>query len=193
MFLNISTLSWFYISILCALVHHIYTLWSWRAELNHKFWTKRFGVKKGLQYHANIFFILILLRPLSIIALSIADRDSFYVNDITYWIVLTLISVPAIYTMYCVVKYFGLIRATGADHFDSKYRKMGLVKKGIFKYVPNSMYTLAALGFWIPGWALRSKTGLLIALFTHIGVWLHYFYLEKPDMRKIYGSKKGVN
>ena len=34
------------------------------------------------------------------------------------WILAKVIFVPGAYTMYSVKKYFGFLRAAGADHFD---------------------------------------------------------------------------
>ena len=37
--------------------------------------------------------------------------------------------------MYSVKKYFGFLRAAGADHFDAKYRDMPFEKRGIFEAI----------------------------------------------------------
>jgi protein-S-isoprenylcysteine O-methyltransferase Ste14 len=49
------------------------------------------------------------------------------------------------YTFYSVRKYFGFLRACGADHFDTNYKNMPFEKRGIFKWIPNAMYTIAML------------------------------------------------
>lgn len=90
--------------------------------------------------------------------------------------------------MYSVARYFGLGRATGLDHFDLSYRTMPLVKKGIFKYSSNAMYTFAIPVFWSFGLLAGSEGALLLALFNHLFIWVHYYCTEKPDMDYIYGS-----
>jgi len=94
--------------------------------------------------------------------------------------------VPLLYLLYCIVKYFGLKRALGIDHFDAAYREKPLVRRGIFKYVNNSMYIFGLLILWLPGLFLASKAALVAALFGHVYIWVHYFTVELPDMRLIY-------
>ena len=142
----ISSSSWFVICLLTAFIHQTYVWLSWRAELNHKWWTRRFK-KRGLVYHATIFFVLISLRPLTIIFLSISDMGSISMPRWVYWSGLVLMTVLSGYTIYSIVRYFDLIRATGADHFDDKYKKMPFVSRGMFKYTPNAMYTFALLAY----------------------------------------------
>jgi len=52
----------------------------------------------------------------------------------------------------------------------------------------NAMYVYAFLGLYIPGLLLQSKAALLVALFNHIYIWVHYYCTELPDIREIYGS-----
>ena len=48
---------------------------------------------------------------------------------------------PGIYAMYSVIRYFGLERAAGTDHFHRRYREIPLVRGGIFKYTSTVSYT----------------------------------------------------
>ncbi len=99
----------------------------------------------------------------------------------------TVLGLPAIYAGYSVARYFGVSRASGADHFDASYRDLPMVDKGIFKYSSNSMYTFAFLAFWVIGIAAASWLAILAAAFSHAYIWIHYFCTEKPDMNLIYG------
>jgi hypothetical protein len=58
--------------------------------------------------------------------------------------------------------------------------------RGIFRYVPNSMYTVVLLAIYYPGLALQSWPALFVAATHHAFVWCHYFCTEKPDMKEIY-------
>jgi hypothetical protein len=40
----------------------------------------------------------------------------------------------------------------------------------------------------MPGIALRSRAALVVALFSHLYICVHYFCTEKPDMKRIYGG-----
>ena len=86
-------------------------------------------------------------------------------------------------------KYLGFLRAAGSDHFDPKYRDMPFEKRGIFKWTPNAMYIF---GIGIP-FALATATGsqsmFIVAIYTYISIWLHYFCTEKEDFKIIYGNK----
>ena len=100
-----------------------------------------------------------------------------------------IILIPAIYTFYSVKKYFTLKRALGIDHFDTSYRKLGLVREGIFKYTPNAMYIFGVMIVWIPALIFASKAALISALFNHAYLWVHYYTLELPDMKRICVSR----
>jgi len=104
-------------------------------------------------------------------------------------VLLTLILlIPALYTLYSVKRYFGLKRAAGADHFEAKYQSMPLVKKGIFKFTSNGMYAFAFLLFWAIAVCFGSVAALLVAVFSHVYIWVHYYCTERPDMEYIYGN-----
>lgn len=78
-------------------------------------------------------------------------------------------------------------RAFGIDHFQPKEsKKESFVKKGIFKYTSNGMYIYGFLMLWIPGLLLLSKAAILVALFNHIYIWVHYYFTELPDIKIIY-------
>ena len=84
-------------------------------------------------------------------------------------------------------KYFTLERAYGIDHFDKNYNEP-YVKGGIFKYTNNGMYIFGLMALYLPGLILLSNTALIVALFQHTYIWVHYYFTERPDMKKIYGK-----
>ena len=92
--------------------------------------------------------------------------------------------------MYSVIRYFGFERAAGADHFDSKYRELPLVKEGIFRFTNNGMYLFAFLLFWVIALAFNSIAALIVAAFSHTYIWIHFYATEKPDMVFLYDSDK---
>jgi protein-S-isoprenylcysteine O-methyltransferase Ste14 len=99
-----------------------------------------------------------------------------------------VLAVPGIWAGYSAKRYFGMVRATGADHFDAKYREMPLVREGIFRFTSNAMYLYAFLLFWAVAVGFDSSATLLAAAFAHAYIWVHYFATEKPDMDAIYGQ-----
>ena len=89
-----------------------------------------------------------------------------------------------------MVRYFGVKRALGADHFDpGQYRDLPMVKEGIYKYTGNGMYIYGFFLLWVPGVLLASPAALLAAAFNHLYIWVHYYTTEKPDMDFIYGGE----
>jgi len=50
------------------------------------------------------------------------------------------------------------------------------------------MYIFGFFILWIPGLLLLSKAALLVALFNHIYIWVHYYFTELPDIKVIYGN-----
>ena len=86
-----------------------------------------------------------------------------------------------------VKRYFGFKRAFGVDHFDPSYRSVPFVKKGIFRFTGNGMYTFGFFLLWIPGLWYASISALCVALFNHLYIWVHYYSTELPDIKRIYG------
>ena len=132
--------------------------------------------------------LLFLARPVSIILLAISNAGSIALSPALRVIASLLLFLPLPYLMHSVLKYFGVKRALGIDHFDPAARNLPMVTQGIFKYVGNAMYTVGFLALWIPGILWASKAALLSAAFSHLYIWVHYFTVEKPDMAVIYGD-----
>ena len=182
-FLGISALSWFVIAMSVPIIHQAYVWICWRSELCWQSISKTIGFKA----YAIIFFILGLSR-FSAIVLCFVDYGSLYKPGILAWVISIIFFIPAIYTMYSVKKYFGFLRAAGADHFDPKYRDMPFEKRGIFKWSPNAMYVFAIGIPFAFAVATGSQSMFIVATYTYVSVWLHYFCTEKPDFKVIYGN-----
>ena len=182
-FLGISALNWFMIAMSVPIIHQAYVWICWRSELCWKSISNTIGFKG----YIIIFFILIILR-LSAIVVCFVDYGSLYKPGILAWVISIILFIPGAYTMYSVKKYFGFLRAAGADHFDPKYRDMSFEKRGIFKWSPNAMYLF---GIGIPfafAVATGSQSMFIVAIYTYISIWLHYFCTEKEDFKIIYGN-----
>ena len=182
--IGLSALSWFMIAMSIPLIHQAYVWICWRSELCWKSITNTIGFKG----YVILFFILIISR-LSAIVLCFVDYGSLYTPGWFAWILAIIIFIPGAYTMYSIKKYFGFLRAAGADHFDSKYRDIPFEKRGIFKWAPNAMYVF---GIGIPfafAIATGSQSMFIVAIYTYISIWLHYFCTEKEDF-KVYINKK---
>ena len=180
-FFEISALSWFIIAMSTPLIHQTFVWICWRSELCWKSISNTIGFKG----YVVIFFILIISR-LSAIVLCFVDYGSLYKPSFLAWILSIILFIPGVYTMYSVKKYFGFLRAAGADHFDLKYRDMPFEKRGIFKWSSNAMYVFAIaipLAFAV---ATGSKSMFIVAIYTYISIWLHYFCTEKEDFKYIY-------
>ncbi|MDU8887186.1 methyltransferase [Yeosuana sp. MJ-SS3] len=185
---NVKTKAWFLWAVSIPIVHQVYVLICWRSELYYNSLTKIIG-KHAFKIYLIDFFILFAIRIVFLIFLANSNRYTFNLNNYVKSVLIFIISVISIYAFYSVKRYFGFKRAAGLDHFDVEVRKLPLVKKGIFKYTRNGMYTYAFLAFYLPGLFYESKAAILVALFSHIYIWVHYYFTEKPDMNYIYQNK----
>ena len=185
-FLGLSARTWLWLSILAPVIHQVYVVIFWRAELHYQLLTSWFGERAFFIWGLG-FMVLFLARPVFIFGLAIANRGTL---PIPSWLGISLSVLcipPVMYLGYSVLKYFGIDRALGRDHFQPRiYRDMPFVKKGIFQWSSNSMYLFGFLLLWVPGLLLLSKAGLLSALFSHLYIWVHYYFTEYPDMKFIY-------
>ena len=177
---------WFAISLAVPIIHQVFVWLAWRSELCYGTLARWFG-SHAFTIYEILFFILFMARPISLIILTIADHNSFELPPSGRVVICVLLGLPAVYTFYSVVRYFGMARAAGIDHFDKSYRSKPFVKKGIFRYTSNSMYSFAFLIFWVIAIAGASWAALIVAIFSHAYIWVHYFSTERPDMKVIYG------
>ena len=182
-FLGINAFGWFLIAMMIPLVHQTYVWICWRSELCWKSISNTIGFKG----YVIIFFILIISR-LSAIVLCFVDYGSLYKPGWLAWVLGLILFIPGVYTMYSVKKYFGFLRAAGADHFDPKYRNLPFENRGIFKWTPNAMYVFAIAIPFSFAVATGSQSMFVVAIYTYISIWLHYFCTEKTDFAVIYNN-----
>lgn len=187
---EIPTRAWLLMALAVPVVHQVYVLLCWRAELLHKAISKRWG-PKGFAYYKVGFAILILLRPVTILLLAFANAFTFQLGWNAALLISLLLFAQAAWLFYSVRRYFGIDRAFGIDHFQPEtYRRAPMVKKGIFRYTSNGMYWFGFLALWIPGVLLRSEAAIVAALFNHLYIWVHFYFTELPDMKFIYGKNR---
>lgn len=185
-FLGLSSKTWLWLSILAPVVHQIYVVIFWRAELHYQLLTSWFGERAFFVWGLG-FMVLLLARPVFIFGLAIANQGTLPIPDWLGIFLSVLCIPPVMYLGYSVLKHFGIKRALGMDHFQPWiYKDMPFVKKGIFQWSSNSMYLFGFLLLWLPSLLLLSKAGLLSALFSHLYIWVHYYFTEYPDMKFIY-------
>ena len=185
--LGISDVAWFWAVVGVSVLHQAYVWLAWRGQLGWGVFTRLFG-RYDLAVHASVFGPLMLARVFLVIAVGFADPSSLLLPR---WLQLALglgLLVPSTYTLWSVARYFGFVRALGADHFRASYRTGGLVDEGAFARTPNAMYTFAMLGLWTVGFLLGSQAALVAAIFQHAFVWAHYLGTEQPDIGVIYGE-----
>ena len=182
---GLSAKDWFILSMAIPLIHQTYIWACWRSELCWKTITRTIGFKPCV----TVFFIIGLLR-FSCIGLCIVDYGSLYEPGLLAWILGIIIFIPGAYTMYSVRKYFGFLRAAGADHFFPEYKHLPFEKRGIFKWSSNAMYLFGIAIFFSFAVSSGSKAGFIFAIYSYISIWLHYFCTEKEDFKDIYGAIK---
>lgn len=183
---GISTSAWYWAAVVFAILHQVWVMLFWRAELHFGWVSATLGKPRGFNIYGRGFGLWSLLRFGSIIALAFASPGSYAAPQALRYGLALVCALLAGWLLYSVVRYFTMDRALGADHFEERYRSLGLERRGIFRYVRNGMYTFGFLAAYIPGLLLASKAALWLALLNHLYIWVHYFATEKPDMARIY-------
>lgn len=186
-FLGMSTLTWYSVALAAPILHQVFVWITWRTELHYSLLTRIFG-RRAFLYYAVVFMIFLHARLILITGLAISNQQSLQVHHTILYIAASMMAVPVLYVFYSVLRYFGLKRALGIDHFDPSYKDVPLVRQGIYKYVSNAMYYFGLFILWIPGLIMASKAALLLAIFQHLYIWAHYYFVEMPDMRRIYAD-----
>ena len=185
---GISTTIWFWLLLADTIIHQLFVWCSWRLELHGQHLTRLFGgTKRAFRLYSIFFALLFGARFVLVTVLAIANRQSLNIDPWIGYLLAILIAIPAVYLFYSVKTYFSFHRAFGADHFEADARNWVFVRQGIFKYTPNAMYVFGIGALWVPALAFQSSAALIAAAFSHAYIWVHYFTVEKPDMRRIYG------
>lgn len=184
---GIATPVWTWLAVGVAVVHQVYVWFCWRTQLHGRWLVRALGDRAFPAYAAG-FSILALLRVAAVFLLAIANRDTLPVDSTLLQALAIFALLPALYLFYSVKRYFGFRRAFGIDHFDASYRSLPFVRKGIFRFTRNGMYTYGFLLLWVPGLWYASLAALCVALFNHAYIWVHYYATERPDMKRIYGG-----
>jgi hypothetical protein len=187
--LSISSNTWFWLSVGFTIVHQVIVWIVFRLQLGWATLTKIF--KSYDQYvWAIIFLPLLISRPIFIVGLANSTSNTLPISKPILIIIGIILIIPALYTLWSVLKYFKIMRALGGDHFRVSYRKMPMVDKGAFKYSGNAMYSYAFLLLYSIALFNVSQPALIVAIFQHIYIWIHYYCTEKPDMDIIYGNNE---
>ena len=172
----------FWIAVAPPIVHQMFVWITWRLRLQ----ALSTPAVLAFPVYLAIFFALFAGRFVTLLTLAWVDRGSLQLPIIAQVILAALLTVPGVYALYSVVRYFGLGRAAGADHFDPRYRDMPLVRQGIFRFTSNGMYLYAFLLFWAIAFAFNSLAATIVAAYSHAYIWVHYYATEKPDMDYLY-------
>ena len=186
---GVSTAEWVGLSWLLAGAHQGWVGFFWRTQLHGGLIKKRLG-GSGFVLFAVGFVLFGGSRMLMIIPIAASSARSVPIPGFVSLTLLVGTTPFILWGLFSVLFYFGLKRSFGTDHFDPAYRGGTLEKRGIFKYVPNAMYTVVLLAIYHPGLLFESTLGLIAAAAHHAFVWCHYFCTERPDMRHIYGRRE---
>ncbi|NOH10228.1 MAG: hypothetical protein HND51_01130 [Chloroflexi bacterium] len=187
---GVGTSFWFWLAIAVPVIHQIYAVIFWRGELHTNWLSKSLGSKeRAFKFFRAGFFPMLAARPVSIILLSVANREQLSLG-LGWRIGIGIILFAGFaWMMYSVVHYFGMDTAAGRDHFyPEEYKGLALEKRGIYRYVDNAMYSVGFFILWFWGVIFASPAALLAAAFNHAYIWVHWFTVEKPDMQAIYGG-----
>lgn len=187
---GISTQVWFWLAVAAPIVHQLYVWIVWRLELYKNSFTSRLGLQKAFNIYRVGFSILFVSRLIFITILALSSRNSLAIDPLFSYLVAATITPAVIYLFYSVKVYFTIDRAFGIDHFDKEYNEP-YVKGGIFRYTDNGMYIFGLMILYLPGLLLFSKAAMVVALFNHLYIWVHYYCTERPDMQVIYGKTPG--
>ena len=172
----------FWTAVAFPVLHQVFVWLAWRTELRSSTISKTIGFGGYLA----AFFVLFGGRFVSLAVLAWLDRGSLSLSPVTQTVLTVALAIPGIYAMYSVQRYFGMARAAGGDHFDERYRAMPLVTQGIFRFTNNGMYVYAFMLFWAIAIGANSVAALVVAAFSHVYIWVHFFATEKPDMDFLY-------
>lgn len=185
--LDFTATKWFWATMIVSIVHQVVIWVVFRLQLGWAMLTRLFG-KADLWIWGMIFLPLFVGRVITLVGLARATQDTLALPRPMAVGLAVLLIIPALYTVWSVLRYFGLTRAMVGDHFRVRYRQMPLENRGIFNYSSNAMYAFGFSALWAIALFNLSTPALVVAGFQHVYIWVHYYCTEKPDMEIIYGD-----
>ncbi len=186
--LGLQAHQWATVSIGLAIAHQVIVAFVFRLQLHRNLVTRMHG-ENDIAIWTRIFMPLLVARPVSILITGLADDVPIGTPTWLNWTFGLLFLAVAVYGMQSVLRHFTIRRAVGGDHFREEIAAMPLVTEGIFKYTSNAMYGPIFLGLWGIALICDSWNALVVAVFQHVYIWVHYYCTEKPDMEWIYGDR----
>ena len=183
--LGIPAANWFWASVILSIVHQEVVWIVFRLQLGWATLTRLFG-KADLFIWGLIFMPLFASRVVTVVGLARSTGDTLALARPLAVGLVAILIIPALYTLWSVLRYFGLTRAMVGDHFRLRYRQMPLENRGVFRYSDNAMYAYGFLILWAIALFNLSLPALVAAVFQHLYIWVHYYCTEKPDMDMIY-------
>ncbi len=179
---------WAKVSIVLALLHQVLVGFVFRAQLHRGLLTRVFG-EHDLEIWTKMFLPLLVARPITLILTGWADDRTLNIPSWAGWLGGAVLIGIAAWVMHSVFKHFTIRRAVGGDHFRDEIAAMPMVREGAFKFTSNAIYGVAFLGLWGIALVFGSWNALVVALFQHSYIWVHWYCTEKPDMEWLYENR----
>ena len=153
----------FWIAIAFPIMHQIFVWITWRLKL------QPLSATAALTFplYLVIFFVLFAGRFVSLLALAWVDRRSLQLPVILQVILTAFFTVPGVYAMYSVWRYFGLGRAAGADHLIPDIVTCRWSDKVSFgSQTTECIYTPFFCSGQLPSLSIRWQRQLLLGIVT---------------------------
>ncbi len=181
-FAGLGAPAWVAIAWTLALAHHAWIFAFWRLELYAGKSSEWFGRERGFRVFQAGFLILGPARMLLVGPISCASAGALSVPPALAIGYAIATSALCLWAGDSLVRYFGLRRACGADHFFDEYRRMPLETRGVHRFSPNAFYVFVLPALYQPGLLFGSALGLAVAGAQHAMVWIAYYAAERRDM-----------
>jgi hypothetical protein len=179
------------VSVALGVLHHLWILVFWRLELRSGAISGKLG-GAGFPIFSIGFVILISARFASVVYLALLNGGTLALALFARLLLVGIIGALNVWGMYSVLRYFGIRRAFGLDHFDRSIARKGLVRAGAYRHMNNVMYLIILPAFCVPGLLWDSLASTLMGVFHWLFVWAHYYCTELPDMTEIYGRPESA-
>ncbi len=180
--LGLSAAAWLWMGVAAAILHQVYITVVWRVQQETRWLTNNLP-RLGYAAYLADFTILLAARLAGALLTSIANRGYMDLSGTIR------IAAPVIIVVVLLAYifpgpasgYFKQLAGTG--HFNAATKSASPPEQGREKYGDAGMYILLPLAFYIPGLFYASPAGLLLALFNHLYILIHYFCTVHPDTR----------
>ncbi|MFH1452134.1 MAG: methyltransferase [archaeon] len=146
---------------------------------------KKFGERKAYSIYEVLLGLMFMNGAFAIVQLTYAHQNTFHVSSIIIWTISAIVFIVSFGSKLWATWLTGLDIYYYKDLFLHK-KTDNFVLSGPYKIFKNPMYGIGYLYGYLGALIMQSLDGLIFVAICHLSIYIFYFLVERPFVRKTY-------